>query len=71
MQISLVEVNKSLHAMYLLKFILRNDFVEGKRITIEGIVLIRQQVSRDRLSVHNLKGHETPSMTNLWLKRPS
>ena len=48
--------------MYLLKFILRNDFVEGKRITIEGIVLIRQQVSRDRLSVHDLKDHEALSI---------
>ena len=54
--------------MYLLKFILRNDFVEGKRITIEGIVLIRQQVSRDRLSVHNLKCHKT--LLTLRLKQP-
>ena len=54
--------------MYLLKFILRNDFVEGKRITIEGIVLIGQQVSRDRLSVHNLKFHKT--LLTLRLKQP-
>ena len=50
-----------LRHVYLFKLILRNDFVQGERITIERIVLIRKQVSRDRLSVHDLKDHKAPS----------